>query len=262
MSDHSSIEWTAMTSPTKPRLHLTYSGAMLRQMFAPVLPHLPTRGTRNIPDAIGIEVCGDELYLIATCGYTLGVHRWTLTGPDAVGPADRFAPGDFAITVPTAPVRSMLRLIGVRHTVALTITPDGLHLEHRRDKFSPHPDATYDVGPATREPLMDWRGLLLPRLAEASSGDSSPEGPDAPPLADADVPIWIDPRLLARFAGAPSGTRNPVRFHRRHRMLLVTCGDHFIGAIAPVLASHRCGDSASEWHARLARHRQSGLAAA
>lgn len=247
---------------TTPNLHLLYSGAMLRQMFAPVLPHLPTRGTRNIPDEIGIEVRGDELYLIATCGYTLGVHRWPLTGPDAVGPADRFEPGDFAITVPTAPVRAVLRLIGVRHTVALNLTPDGLHLEHRRDKFSPHPDATYDVRPATSKPLIDWRALLLPRLAEPSRDDSAPEGNDAPPLADADVPIRIDPRLLARFADASGGTRSAVRFHRRHRMLLVTCGDHFIGAIAPVLSSGRCSDSAPEWHARLAAHREQGLAAA
>ncbi|MFI6516969.1 hypothetical protein ACIBF1_15550 [Spirillospora sp. NPDC050679] len=190
------------------------TGRALRELFVPVLPHLPTGPyPDHILNHIAVEVRDGALYLMATDRYTLSVHRRPLEQPVA----------DFSLTLPAAAVRTLLRTIAARHQVAIELTPGGLNLLHHYDR---HATPTEHVIRASGAVIVGWRSLLAPYMDQA---------PDAPTTL-------LDPHLLARFAAAPGTTGKRLDVRSYYDVTVITCGDHFFGAIKPCRSDDRHRD--------------------
>ncbi|MGK5555852.1 hypothetical protein ACSNOI_29965 [Actinomadura kijaniata] len=211
--------------PADKLVMLSMTGRQLRDLFAPVLPHLPT-GHRPEPalNHIAIEVRDNALFLMATDRYTLGVHRLHLERPAA----------DFTITLSAVAVRNLLRMVAARHQVAFGLAPARLTVLHYCD---PDAAATEYVLRSTGAIIMRWRTLLGPYL------DRTP---------DATVAL-LDPRALARFHAATGTSDRPLHIRSHHDMTVVTCGDHFIGAIKPKrwTAHKHTSTDLNTWRTRL-----------
>lgn len=197
------------------RLELT--GAELRQMLGPVLAHASTDDP-FIPvlTYIGIEVTGGELYLIGTDRYTLGVIRHPLTEPA----------GRFTLAVPANALRTMLRTIKAREAVELGISPDAVTIRHTVTAIEYRALAADDIEP------IDWRSLLAKALtanAPREAGDTA-----------------VSPAYLARFRAA---TRDgePLMVRALGHVVVVACGEHFIGAVAPLRPRADTADVFEHW---------------
>lgn len=194
-----------MTEPTSIKyeyLRLELTGRDLRTMLDPVLAHAVTS-----PDPffipmpyVQIEISGGVLYLFATDKYTLGVTRHQLSED----------PGTIALTVAADCLRMMLRTIKARDEVRLDITRDAVTVHHQETPIEFRLPATGDV-------VIDWRKLIRTALTK--------------PTNHGDLPV--KPAYLARFCAATRSDQ-PLHIHATDRVAVMTCGENFLGAFAPL----------------------------
>ncbi len=182
------------------RLEMT--GRDLRNMLDPVLAHAVASAdpfTAPLP-YVQVEVTDSTLYLFGTDRYTMGVIRRRLVDD----------PGPITLTVAAECLRMVLRTIKPRDEVRVDITADAV-IVHRGD-FQCRIPSTGDV-------VIDWRALVRAALKK--------------PSRHGDLPI--NPTYLARFRAARRGNES-LRIRPHDRLVLITCGKDFLGAVAPLYA--------------------------
>ncbi|WP_289010060.1 hypothetical protein [uncultured Thermomonospora sp.] len=208
-----------MTSSSAPATLGPMTGRDLARLLTAVLVHTATPDEEAFFDEythLACEIDRGHLYLVATDRYTLGVIRHPL-------PDDQ-PHSHIAITLTAAAARRLLRALNPRAEVTVQIDPTGLTV-HEDDGLRHHLPA------APLEYCFDWRRYLGGHLARLTQATSRPT-----------VPVTLDPGLLARFAHAAAyqppapSVRRPLQFHvtGQRTPVLVTCGSHFIGAIASI----------------------------
>jgi hypothetical protein len=206
---------------TAPTVRLDLTGRDLRKTLDPVLAHAAAPGAPvPVLEYVEITVTGGALYLAATDHYTLGVIRHPVpdyTGSD-IGP----------LAVAADSLRRILRTFKPRESVRMDITSDALTLRGVETPIE------YRI-PADRDTrCVDWRKLIIDALTRA------PQQRDLP----------ADHGYLARFRSAARDGL-PLVFRHYGRIVVVACGEHFIGALGTVRISGDVADPFTAWRTDL-----------
>lgn len=217
-----------MQREERPSISFELTGAELTRMFGRVLPHAATDVD---PDAVAaepllyvhIEATPERLRLMATDRFTMAVTTWEL---EYLLAGDDSAP--FTLALRAAPLASTLATLDADETYTLTLTGDaygsiddggssGLTIRHPSG-LSVH------LSSVARVPI-NWRSVLAPALAAPQTLDESG--------------ILVNPHYLARFATAADGGGTPLVMRPAGvgKPIIITCGDHFLGAVMPMTPS-------------------------
>ena len=216
-----------MTEPT-----FTLTAREFRDLVTPVIPMAHKDRTIPILNAVRIESVGNYLIASATDRYAVGMSRHT--------PSEK-PPKGLAIMIPLASLRFILATFkpsrDVDPQLEFVVTAKGERLRLNQTGFDLfEASITYPLEQGA------W-----PRLPEVITNQAQS---DEPPTKM----IGLNASLLAKFQGAVRGGEPiEITIGANNKPILITAGDHFIGALMPTpLSNSDTGTSTvSEWSALL-----------
>ncbi|WP_327086674.1 hypothetical protein OIE66_30680 [Nonomuraea sp. NBC_01738] len=191
-----------------------FTGRDLHELFAPVLAHAATDPeVASIHPGLTVIACEIErgvFYAAGSDRYTLGITRRQLPDDQPATEGD--------IAVPATLLRRVLAGIRRRDKVTMDMDSGGLTIT-----LADEIGLTFRI-PASPLPfLIPWRTFLGDKLRATGT-----------PLTS---PVMLNPSLLTRFNAATRGGL-PLELRRvpgdDRAPVLVICGSHFVGLIAPM----------------------------
>lgn len=207
-----------------PSISFQLTGAELTRMFNRVLPHAATDADAAEPlQYVHVEATPEGLTLMATDRYTMAATTWELAcrvaGHDSV---------PFTLALRAAQLASTLPTLDPGDTYTLTLTggpcPDEDDDESSGLTIQAPSGLTVRLPAVARFPI-NWRAVLAPALAA--------------PVSLNEPGFLVNPNFLARFATAADGDGTPLvmRPTGTDKPVIITCGDHFLGAVMPMTPS-------------------------
>lgn len=194
------------------RLTLAMSGQELREFLGAVLPHAGT--DEALPEltwvTLDFDATAGTLVAVATDRFTFGAVRYELDECDTVT-------GALTIAVSAAALRVLTCQITPRARVRLTLTAEQVRAEQLSE-----PTLTCHL-PIAGQPPRTWREWRSWLAACAWSK----------PRADLACGVALNVAYLSRFRSAIRDGM-PLEMRAAGKDVLVTCGTHFLGLIAPV----------------------------